>query len=131
MKFFPKLNKYKGSNLEYDCDKEMAFSYEWYVLAKRFNGIMVLNKYSYSPTTVRHYYKIRELFESLGIDYMSIEAPKGLQSIETAIEHYESRISSLHAQIAKKGTRKSTNEDRFAEICIYNKKLAFIKSLGA
>jgi hypothetical protein len=85
MKYYPRLKQYKASNVAYDIESEIATSYKWYVLAKRIKGHMVVNTYNYSSTTIKHMYKIFKLFRELGIEYTTIEAPRGLQN-KIAIE---------------------------------------------
>src|ERR1017187_2573978 len=107
MKYFKTLNQYKCSNLLYNANSETAYSYEWYQIAKRINGIMVVNDYSYSPTTKRHAYKIKRLFAELSINYISIEAPRGLQSLNEAKPYYLDMIINLQAKIDNPRSKKT------------------------
>ena len=112
MKHYKKLNQYKASNLVYDCDSGSAYSYDWYVIAKRIDGNMVVNKFSYSNTTIKHFYKICRLFDSLGIQYIEIDAPRGLQNLEAAREYYVDRINNLQRDIEKPRTQAKKNAER-------------------
>lgn len=129
MKYYKTLNQYKASNLVYDVDNETAYSYVWYQLAKRINGIMVINYFNYSPTTIRHYYKIRKLFETLGIQYILIEAPRGLQSLSSSIDYYETQIKSLENKINKPRSREHTNCNREIEIRLLMEQILVVNGL--
>jgi hypothetical protein len=112
MKFYKRLNLYKCSNLQYNLETEQAYSYEWYCIAKRFGKVMVVNSYPFSPTTQRHAYKIRSLFDELNIQYEEISAPKGLQSLDLALNYYQNCIQREREAIAKPRSRELTNIER-------------------
>lgn len=76
-------------SLTWDPIAQEARSYRWYVLAKRINGVLYLNTYGYSVTTSKHVSIMRRHFERAGIEYRDIEAPRGLQDLETAMNHAE------------------------------------------
>lgn len=116
MRLYPRLKQYKCSNLIYDIEQQIAHSYGWYVIAKRFNGIMVVNDYNYSNTTLTHSYKLKRLFDEIDIDYVTIEAPRGLQDLDASINHYADLIFNLQQKINKPRSRKSTNDERHALI---------------
>lgn len=131
MKFYSRLNKYKASNVELDLNKFEARSYDWWVFVKRINGKLVFNTYTYSYTTRRHQWKVRHLIErdlGLNID-IEIEAPKGLQSIESAIDYYEGLITNLQSKIDTKGSKKMKNIERIAEIEQHRSKIKLITDL--
>lgn len=131
MKFYSRLNKYKASNVELDLNNFEARSYDWWVFVKRINGKVVFNNYAYSNTTRRHQWKVRLLIKrdlGLNID-IEIEAPKGLQSIESAIGHYENLIANLQSKIEAKGSKKQKNIERAAEIEQYRNKIEAVKNL--
>lgn len=129
MKFYKKLNQYKASNLVYDLNSNKAYSYEWYELAKCVDSQMILNTYNYSPTTLRHMYKLRTLFDSLNINYVEIEAPRGLQDMVTSIFYYTELIHELNKKINNPRSRKSTNLYRVKDLSVYESKLSFVKNL--
>ena len=108
MKFYSRLNKYKARNVELDLNKFEARSYDWWVFVKRINGKVVFNNYAYSNTTRRHQGKVRSLIElNLGLNIdIEIEAPKGLQYIESSIGYYERLITKLQSKIEAKGSKK-------------------------
>jgi len=128
MKYYPKLKQYKASNLVFDCEKEIAYSYEWYQLAKRINGIMVVNCYNYSPTTIRHMYKIYRLFDELNIEYITIEAPKGLQNIERMKEHYSKLINEIESKLANPRCAKHLKFNRQCLLNSYQQRLTYINT---
>lgn len=129
MKYYPKLNLYKASNLSYNPETEEAYSYKWYCLARRYGDLMVVNRYNYSSTTIKHLYKIRKLFDSLDIQYIEIEAPHGLKDLVMAEKHYLGKIDYLEKKIANPRSRKSTNEERELEIANLLGQIDFIQEL--
>lgn len=129
MKYYSRLNMYKASNLTFDPATGEGRSYEWYSIARNFDGVLVLNTYAYSNTTARHVSKLRGLFHSLGLVYSEIEAPLGLQNLEAAKKLVISRIQNLTAEINKPRSRPEKNEERFAAIAGLKEKLALIKRL--
>ena len=129
MKYYKTLKQYKASNLVYDEIARKAFSYEWYQLARQFGDTMIVNTYRYSPSTQRHAYKIRQLFDLLGIQYITLDAPDGLQSLESAREFYRDKIASIQALINKPRSRKDTNFYREMEITHLTKQLLIVDAL--
>lgn len=129
MKYYSRLKQYKASNLTFDPATGEGESYDWYVISRNFDGVLVLNTYAYSNTTARHVSKLRALFHSLGLVYSEIEAPLGLQNLEAAKKLVISRIQNLTAEINKPRSRPEKNEERFAAIAGLKEKLALIKRL--
>ena len=90
---------------------------------------MILNHHSYSPTTVRHYYKIRNLFDRLNIHYVLLQAPRGLQNLEAAKEYHQSLINELEAKIKNPRSRESANFNRRIDIRNHHESILIIESL--
>ena len=97
--YFPRLNLFKRANLTFDPVTGLGHSYQWYEICKVINGKMVLNTYRYSVTTSKHVSLLRYLFDQLGIDYVSIEAPRGLQNLDIARSHMIDEIATLKVQL--------------------------------
>ena len=130
MKYFKKLKLFKSSNLTLDPETGKGYSYEWYRIVDRIDGMVVLNNYSYSPTTCRHISKIRSMLTTLGVrEYLEIEAPGGLQDLDKAIEYYEGQINELNQEIAKPRSSKIKNLDRYDSINKYKDKITLVKAL--
>jgi len=64
MKFYPKLNKYKASNVELDLNSGSAWSYGWWKFYDEKTDIF--NRCPYSPTTQRHQQKVLRVLRNLG-----------------------------------------------------------------
>lgn len=62
-------------------------SYGWYSLTKKIEGKLVLNNYRYSQQTAIHIRRTQDVLNDLGLDYMTIEAPKGLQDLDAALAY--------------------------------------------
>ena len=136
MKYFKRANIYKnhnGSN-RFNPEKFEAVSYDWWIYVKDFNGIKVFNTYNYSPTTNRHQSNMRGLLEDLGErvqDFWQLECPRGLQDLQSGVEHYNGLIKGLKAEISKPRTHKAKNEERRAMISQYETKLEMLAKLIA
>lgn len=83
----PRLKLFKEHRVDFDFETGLGHSYDWYQIAKRIKGIQVLNTYNYSRQTSDHVYMLKNLFKQLGIKYICIESPKGLQDLESARKH--------------------------------------------
>lgn len=131
MKYFKRSNMYKASNVTVNAETLEARSYEWWIFVKRIKGKLVFNDYGYSNTTRRHQWKVRRLLKDtmhVNIDHV-IEAPKGLQRLDLAIEHYNNKIADLQAEINKRGTKKKKNEERAELINQYQERIILIQDL--
>jgi hypothetical protein len=138
MKYFKRANVYKNSTdtNHFNPETFQAYSYDWWCYVKSFGGLKVFNTYRYSNTTAKHQANTRHLLVAeLGenVDnYIRVECPKGLQSIEglnSGIELYKSRIRELKELINKKGTHKAKNEERKELISEYKLKIKTIEQL--
>lgn len=112
-RFVKKRRSYEKNNLTFSVDTGFAYSYRWYCIAKPIAGTMVVNSFSYSRTTKRHYEEILRLVVKLGYEkILTIEAPRGLNSQGAISAHYADMIMSLEKDIAKPRSRESTNKKR-------------------
>jgi hypothetical protein len=98
LKYMTRLKLFKGCNgkLDFDPVTGLGHSYTWYEIAKVINGKLVLNTYRYSVTTSGHVGTLRSLFRQVGLKYIEVEAPRGLQDLDlcrdTMIENYAGTI---------------------------------------
>lgn len=130
MKFLKTKNQYKASNVLLDLNNEIATSYDWWIFLKRINGKLVFNKYRYSPSTAGHQRKILKQLDQLGIKVdMFIEAPKGLQDLNSAISYYEYEISELVNDLATTNRRETTKQNQVKLIQNYQTKIKDIKKI--
>ena len=130
MKFYKRLNVYKASNVQFNPTTLIGTSYEWYQLARSFDGVMVLNTYNYSSSTCKHISKMRALLTTLGYrEIVEIEAPQGLQNLGAAVLQYNARILSLYEDINKPRSHKAKNTERLALIAEHEATLKIIEVL--
>lgn len=130
IKYYKTLGVFKSSNVQFDPIEVFATSYSWWIMVKRINGKTVFNDYSYSVSTRKHQNKVRRTMSLLGLKIdLFIEAPQGLQSLDSALHYYESRIETLTDAINKPRTRKSTNEARQKLINHYKIEIEKVKGL--
>lgn len=87
MKYFKRAGIYKASNLDFNPETGLGHSYAWYEISKVIKGRQVLNTFNYSATTIKHHNKLWRLLKELGIEFITIEAPGGLQSLDSAQKH--------------------------------------------
>lgn len=130
MRYYKTLGVWKASNLQIDTNRMFAQSYGWWNLLDTIDGVVVLNTYNYSVSTVRHRYKTIALLDKLGLRWhVEIEAPRGLQDLECAERHYISKIKALESLMNNPRTRAAKNLERAQEILSLKEKLNIIKNL--
>lgn len=62
-------------------------SYGWYRLVDKIKGQVVLNDFRYSSQTSIHISRVSAVMDDLGIKYICLEAPRGLQNLNAALAH--------------------------------------------
>ena len=130
IKYFKRLNVFKASNVTFDPTTIEATSYDWWSFVKVINGKVVFNNYTYSSSTSKHQHKVSSLMRQLGIKIdMEIASPNGLQSLNSAIEHYKYLIGKLETQMANPKSHKAKNIERLKEIKAYQHKIKLVHSL--
>lgn len=99
-------------------------SYCWYALTKVIKGKLVLNTYHYSQQTSGHIYDVTNVMEKLGLKFIRVDAPRGLQDLESARQHiaykYESELLRL----------KHARKPYFGTLNSYKKQFKVLKQLG-
>lgn len=131
LKFYPRLGLFKANNVSFDPIECVAVSYNWWLFVKRFGKVVVFNDFSYSVTTSRHQNRVSTLMRQLGIEAtLSIEAPGGLQDLDSAIRLYKNRIQELQQAIDKRFSRKAKNKERRALISDLKKKIKVVERLN-
>ena len=118
MKFFKKRNSYENSSktLKLHMNDLYGTSYDWYSIVKTVNGVTYLNTYPYSITTSKHIRQIRSLLYKLNIPFVEIQAPRGLDEIDSIKEFYKTKIMSLVYKVLSTRTRYTTKERIKGEI---------------
>lgn len=111
MKYFSRLKLYKAPNLTFNPETIEGRSYHWYLITRKIGKTVLLNGYNYSNTTVRHIYKIRSLLNELNIDFITIEAPRGLQDLTSAENYYLTQLTNNREHFNKPRTRQTTKEN--------------------
>ena len=90
---------------EFNPETMYAHSYRWYDLVKRIKGTVVLNDYRYSQQTSGHIWKTRDVLRTLGIKFVELEAPRGLQNLDAALA-YELETQAARVIASKYGRDK-------------------------
>jgi hypothetical protein len=130
MKLNNRSGLYGASNVVFNPTTCEAHSYGWWKFVTRINGLVVFNGYNYSNSTVKHQYKVRRLLDTLGVRVdLEIEAPKGLQDLDSAISLYEQRIQALKAEINTPRTQAKKNAERRDAIRVCEEKIDAIRRL--
>lgn len=111
-----------------DPETGLAHSYEWYELGKIINGTYVVNSYSYSSSTRGHYYNLCNTLKLLGVKFIELEAPKGLQDLEASRDLYLNRIG--EKTVSMKYGRKGSIKWRMRWVKDDEKMLKLLATLG-
>lgn len=115
LRFLSTLGVFKsGKNCVIDMIHHTGTSYGWWEMIKPINGYIVLNSYGYSSSTINHINKARELFRTLGIKYIEIPAPSGLQDLELAKIHVAGLVAK--ATVKDKYSRSPKSWNRLAAL---------------
>lgn len=119
-----------SSNVTWDATKRVAKSYGWWEFVKPIGGKLVFNTYGYSMSTRRHQRKVENHISNTftKVDEY-IEAPNGLQDLESAGDHYVERILELESAMMKKGSHLKTNLVRAERIRYLRGKIEVVQSL--
>jgi hypothetical protein len=126
VEYRPRLKIFKDRNVDFDPVSQLGHSYHWYLITKSIKGKLVLNSYHYSSQTTGHYYALRNLFKDLKLKYVTIEAPSGLQDLDSSVNHYLYQIGK--ETVAMKHSRNP--KPYKARIRSLNKELRLAKQLG-
>lgn len=124
----PRSGEFSTGNSGFDPATGRAHSYHWYDLGRVINGVYVVNSFGYSMQTWGHYHSLCATLKMLGIKYLEIEAPRGLQSLESGRDLYLSRIAEY--RIAKKYGSKKCDKYRNLGIKEATKQLGTLEKLG-
>lgn len=130
MKLLITKNTYAEAKNSLEVSKDLktvnAWSYEWWQYVKTDDaGNVIFNDSTYSVTTSGHQSSARRKLQELGItvNLWLHNTKRGLQhgtgpleAINSEIKAVEDKIEELKELIAKKGTRKTKNEERKIEI---------------
>jgi hypothetical protein len=97
LKYYSRLKIFKTGkgHLDFNPETYLGHSYNWYEITKKIKNTVVLNTYRYSVTTGKQIWTLKGLFNQLGIKYKTIEAPKGLQNLEIALQHHINKLAAV------------------------------------
>ena len=125
--FSLRYKKRKGyfaiANCDFDPRSGLGHSYNWYEITKVIGRTLVLNTYAYSNCTAIHVSKLRALLNQLKLDYITIDAPGGLQDIQSAMVFNVDCIAEIHVK-NKYGRVKLDDRQYVNAMC-------FLKKAGA
>jgi hypothetical protein len=123
-KYIKSRKRFEKSNLTLDPETYEGRSYRWYLISAKIGGKVFVNKYSYSPTTVKHSGDIFRMLRGLGVEEIyQVSAPRGLRNRFITVSFYNNEISALESKIASKGSRAAKNAERRKEIEYLRKEL--------
>ena len=132
MKYFTRLKKYKASNVEFDCETQTAWSYDWWCFYKVYKGITVFNNTTYSPSTCGHQSKVKRLL-NYNYDVTLNHTTENMTNMELAlkdnIKGLKYEIRDLIKTIKKPRTQKKKNEERKVFIAGHIKEIYQLRSL--
>lgn len=116
------------SNLTFNKNTGLGYSYGWYEIAKRVNDKQLLNTYNYNPSMAKHWRKLLDHVEPATI---KIEAPNGLQDLKGALAHCQLRRTEIETLMA---TKKNKDTMVYFDLQIaqykYNMMIHALLSLG-
>jgi len=104
---------FKTSKCDFNPLTGLGHSYDWYELTKVIKGKLVVNTYRYSRTTNKHIDRVKSLITDLGLKFIEVQAPRGLQDLDNAlaytIREYQEELLKVKHSRDKKATWKLKN----------------------
>ena len=130
MKYYSRADLYKAANVTFNPKTVVAYSYAWWRFVEVIDNLVVFNSYQYSNATIKHQYKVRRLLQQLDIPInLIIEAPQGLQDLNSSILHYFRLIQQLEDKIKAPRSHKTKNEERAVLVGQYYEKIVAVRKL--
>lgn len=134
-----KLNKKSGiytnstRTNKFDPEKCTAHSYDWWQYLGRIRGQVVFNVYHYSSSTSKHQAETRSLMHGIGMRIdLVVSVPNGLQCFASdALRPLYREVFKLETEIARRGSRTSTNAERARRIAQLRETIRKCRALGA
>ena len=123
----PRLGIFKDRHVTFDPSTGESRSYDWYVLGKVINGLYVVNSYRYSRSTNSDRYSLKRTLELLGIDYVELDAPEGLQDLDASLKYHLKGVADI--LVAKKYSKNSPSYREY-QLEGYREGLALLQKLG-
>lgn len=78
------LGTFGSANWSLNLVDMRGYSYRWWSMFEVIKGRNVLNTYRYSPSTGNHIRKASMILAALGVKFIRVEAPQGLQDLDSA-----------------------------------------------
>jgi hypothetical protein len=118
------FTNYKDS-CGFDVETMVGHSYRWYRLLDQVKGKVILNTFSYSTQTAKHWRKVASVLRDLNVKFYTVEAPGGLQDLPGAMAYH---VNELAAYAIK--DKYSRGHSYKAQIRMHEKKIEFLKGLN-
>lgn len=113
MKYFKRLNLYKGNNVTFHPETCEAFSYRWWRFVAIVEGKLVFNDYRYSVTTAKHQRKVRGLLNDLGIrPDITMPLPRGIRHDQTLAQLITEAEEELCGKYLEAELKRETRNER-------------------
>lgn len=132
LKYFKRSDSYQNSTgtLRINKDK-VAYSYVWYKLGMLLSdGTYLINNFNYSSTTIKHYYKlVRHVRDKVSTNIVFIEAPKGLNNLNQALEYNHNKFMRIKTELANPRKRQITKDRLRTELVELESKIKLIERL--
>jgi len=128
MKYFTRLNVFKGSNVCFNPETLEATSYDWWFFVKKINGKLVFNDYRYSNSTRRHQRNVQSLLNQLGIKINLYVNQRESLSSGIKVSHLYEDLFRMEIHNANPKTRKKWDKTSFNSV---KKNIKIAHSLGA
>lgn len=109
MHYVKKRQRFENHNrtLSYDPLTKTSWSYGWYRISHKIEGILLMNTFPYSRTTGRHIRKIMNRLDSVCVNYIEVHAPQGIptEDVELVISYMKSEIKRLQEKNNHKNSK--------------------------
>jgi len=133
MHYVKKRQRFENHNrtLSYDPLTKTSWSYGWYRISHKIEGVVLLNVFPYSKTTSRHIWKVARQLDQTNTKYIEVHAPNGIptEDIEPVTTYMKSEIKRLQEKNNHRNAKGRAKEMRDNEIAWMQESLNKISSI--
>jgi hypothetical protein len=133
MHYVKKRQRFENHNrtLSYDPLTKTSWSYGWYRISHKIEGVVLLNVFPYSKTTSRHIWKVARQLDQTNTKYIEVHAPNGIptEDIEPVTTYMKNEIKRLQEKNNHRNAKGRAKEMRDNEIAWMQESLNKISSI--
>lgn len=132
LKYYTRLEVFKGSNVEFNFKTMRAYSYGWWRFVDLIKGKVVFNDYRYSNSTTNHQYAVKKVLRQLGIKIdHKVHINEGLQELSSCLKRYYTDLFDYEIAISRGREKTWAQDNRYSQVKRITNEIKIVRSLGA